>query len=99
MRGRTPRVATTPINALLNDLYALAEIGCRIALITVGLDPGLGIVHVDVKARDSLALDLLEVLRPHVVRYVLDRLVRRHFTAAHFIETATGIACSRRRSR
>jgi CRISPR-associated endonuclease Cas1 len=90
MRGRTPRVATTPINAMLNYLYALAEIECRIALITLGLDPGLGIVHVDAKARDSLALDLLEVVRPDVDRYVLDLLARRHFTAADFVETRDG---------
>jgi CRISPR-associated endonuclease Cas1 len=90
MRGRTPRVATTPINAMLNYLYALAEIECRIALITLGLDPGLGIVHVDAKARDSVALDLLEVVRPEVDRHVLDLLGRRHFTAANFVETREG---------
>jgi CRISPR-associated endonuclease Cas1 len=90
MRGRTPRVATTPINAMLNYLYALAEIECRIALITLGLDPGLGIVHVDAKARDSLALDLLEVVRPDVDRFVLDLLARRFFTAADFVETREG---------
>jgi CRISPR-associated endonuclease Cas1 len=90
MRGRTPRVATTPINAMLNYLYALAEIECRIALITLGLDPGLGIVHVDAKARDSLALDLLEVVRPEVDRYVLDLLSRQFFTVADFVETREG---------
>jgi CRISPR-associated endonuclease Cas1 len=90
MRGRTPRVATTPINALLNYLYALAEIECRIALITLGLDPGLGVVHVDAKARDSLALDLLEVVRPEVDRYVIDLLARRFFTAGDFHEIRDG---------
>jgi CRISPR-associated endonuclease Cas1 len=90
MRGRTPRAATTPINALLNYLYALAEIECRIALITLGLDPGIGIVHVDAKARDSLALDLLEVARPEIDSYVLDLLRSRHFAAAEFCEARDG---------
>lgn len=44
-RGRSPRVAVTPVNALLNYLYALAEAECRSALTTLGLDPGLGVWH------------------------------------------------------
>jgi CRISPR-associated protein Cas1 len=55
----TTRPAATPINALLNYSYGLAEIECRLAALTVGLDPGMGIVHTDKKNRDSLALDLL----------------------------------------
>jgi CRISPR-associated endonuclease Cas1 len=90
MRGRTPRVAATPINALLNYLYSLAEVECRIALVTLGLDAGLGIVHTDKKARDSLALDLLEVARPAVDRYLLQLLSRRHFRAGEFIEGRDG---------
>ena len=89
-RGRTPRRATNPINALLNYCYGIAEAECSIALATVGLDPGLGVLHADRKARDSLALDLLEVVRPDVDRYVLDMLTRRHFRAADFCETPDG---------
>ncbi len=89
-RGRSPRLAVTPINALLNYLYALAEAECRIALITLGLDPGMGVWHVDVKARDSLALDLLEVVRPDIDRYVLRLVAERHFRAEEFHETRTG---------
>ena len=65
---------------------------CRLAAITVGLDPGLGIIHADIKARDSLALDLLEPLRPAVERHVLQLLQRRHFTANDVHETRQG-AC------
>lgn len=89
-RGRSPRVAVTPVNALLNYLYALAEAECRIALVTLGLDPGLGIWHVDTKARDSLALDLLEIVRPDIDRWLLQLLARRTFRAAEFHETRTG---------
>jgi CRISPR-associated endonuclease Cas1 len=90
MRGRTPARAVDPVNAILNYLYALAEIEARIALLTVGLDPGIGIVHVDVKARDSLALDLMEVLRPHVDDHVLALLARRPLRRADFHETRDG---------
>jgi CRISPR-associated endonuclease Cas1 len=90
--GRSPRDAADPINALLNYGYALAEAECRLAAQAVGLDPGLGIVHTDQKNRDSLALDLLEPIRPIVERQVLQLLDRRHFTTADVHETRTG-AC------
>jgi CRISPR/Cas system-associated endonuclease Cas1 len=61
-----PRLAVNPANALLNYLYALAEVESRLVLLAVGLDPGLGIVHRDQANRDSLALDLMEAIRPEV---------------------------------
>jgi len=88
--GHSPRNAADPINALLNYGYALAETEARLAALTVGLDPGLGIVHTDRKDRDSLALDLVEPLRPVVERQVLGLLAARHFTAADVAETRDG---------
>jgi CRISPR-associated protein Cas1 len=84
------RRATSPINAVLNYLYALLEAEARIATIAVGLDPGLGILHLDKRARDSFALDLLESARPAVDNYVLDLLEGHRFRAADFQETRTG---------
>ena len=49
-------------------------------------------MHTDQKNRDSLALDLLEPIRPLVERQVLQLLDRRHFTTADVHETRTG-AC------
>ncbi len=89
--GRTPRTAASPVNALLNYGYALAEAEARLAAQAVGLDPGLGIVHTDQRNRDSLALDLLEPLRPVVERHVL-QLLAVHFRASDFHETRQG-AC------
>ena len=56
----------------------------------VGLDPGIGIVHADQRARDSLALDLLEVVRPDIDRYLLTLLQEHTFTASDFFETRRG---------
>ncbi len=89
--GRSPRNAGDPINALLNYAYALAEAECRLAALAVGLDPGLGIVHTDQRNRDSLALELLEPLRPLVERHVLQLLAARHFRAGDFHETRQGV--------
>jgi CRISPR-associated endonuclease Cas1 len=88
--GHSPRNAADPINALLNYGYALAEAEARIAALTVGLDPGLGILHTDQKHRDSLALDLLEPLRPVVERHVLTLTTTRMFRATDFEETRDG---------
>ena len=60
----SPRLAVNPPNAILNYLYAVLESEARLAAAALGLDPGLGMVHVDTKARDSLACDLMEPIRP-----------------------------------
>lgn len=75
---------------MLNYGYALAENEACLAALAVGLDPGLGIVHTDMRNRDSLALDLLEPLRPVVEQHVLQLLTHRHFTARDFHETRQG---------
>jgi CRISPR-associated endonuclease Cas1 len=85
-----PRAAVNPANAILNYLYALLEAETRIACLTVGLDPGLGIVHADVRGRDSLALDLMEAVRPQVDRYLLQLLQQRVFRLGDFHETRKG---------
>jgi CRISPR-associated endonuclease Cas1 len=86
----SPRLAVNPANALLNYLYAIVEAETRIACLAVGLDPGLGVVHADYRSRDSLALDLMEPIRPHVDRYVLELLNGRTFRASDFHETRKG---------
>lgn len=84
------RSAADPINAMLNYAYTLAEAEARLALQALGLDPGLGVVHTDKKNRDSLALDLLEPLRPIADQQVLSLLARRHLTRNDLHETRTG---------
>src|SRR5207253_9221064 len=59
----SPRSAATPAHALLNYLYALLEVEARVACLTVGLDPGLGVLHADLRSRDSLACDVMEAAR------------------------------------
>ena len=88
--SKSPRDAADPINALCNYAYALAEVECRNACVVLGLDPGLGIVHRDTRNRDSMALDLLEAIRPDVDRTVLDLLATRHLRRNDFRETRTG---------
>lgn len=48
----SPRSAAGPANAILNYLYAILEAEARIALLAIGFEPGLGVLHVDFQARD-----------------------------------------------
>src|SRR5438309_1630181 len=56
----SPRLAVTPPGAILNLLYGLLESESRLACVVMGLDPAVGMMHVDQSARDSLSLDILE---------------------------------------
>jgi CRISPR-associated endonuclease Cas1 len=68
----SPRLATNPVNAVLNYLYAVLESESRLAVAALGLDPGLGVMHMDAPARDSLAFDVMEPVRPMVDAYLLN---------------------------
>jgi CRISPR-associated endonuclease Cas1 len=84
------RRAINPHNAILNYLYSLLQGEASLALRAVGLDPGLGVIHLDRYARDSLSLDLMEAVRPEVDAYVLDLLDGHRFRVSDFHETRSG---------
>jgi len=88
--SRGPRLATNPGGAILNYLYALLEAETTLACHALGLDPGLGVFHVDQRDRASLALDLMEAVRPLVDSYVLALLTQRTLRARDFVETRQG---------
>jgi CRISPR-associated endonuclease Cas1 len=86
----SPRLATNPINSIFNYLFAMAEAETRLAMLTVGLDPGMGILHADQWGRDSMALDIIEAVRHEVDEFVLELLKKRCFRAADFHESVRG---------
>lgn len=61
---RNRRPPQDNMNALLSFLYTLLTSEVASALETVGLDPYVGFLHRDRPGRPSLALDLMEELRP-----------------------------------
>jgi len=85
-----PRSATNPAGALLNYLYALLEAETTFACHALGLDPGVGIFHADKRDRASLALDVMEAVRPTVDAYVLAMLTQRTLSPLEFVETRKG---------
>jgi CRISPR-associated endonuclease Cas1 len=85
----SPRLAVNPANAMLNYLYAVLESEASLAA-ALGLDPGLGFIHVDTPARDSLACDLMESVRPKVDAYVLDWIMSQPVKREWFFEQRDG---------
>jgi CRISPR-associated endonuclease Cas1 len=86
----SPRLAANPPNAILNYLYAVLESEARLAAAALGLDPGLGVLHVDAQARDSLACDLMEAARPQVDAYLVDWITRQPLKREWFFEERNG---------
>jgi CRISPR-associated endonuclease Cas1 len=86
----SPRLATNPPNAILNYCYALLECEARLASAAVGLDPGIGMLHVDTPNRDSLACDIMEAVRPSIDAWLLDWITREPFRRSDFFEERNG---------
>jgi CRISP-associated protein Cas1 len=90
-RGRSRRPPLDPVNALLSFLYTLLTHDCRSAAESVGLDPAVGFLHRDRPGRPSLALDLMEELRPILAdRLALSLLNRRQLRIGDFRTQNTG---------
>ena len=89
-KGRTRRPPLDPINALLSFFYTLTTHDCRSALEAVGLDPAVGFLHRDRPGRPSLALDLVEEIRPVLAdRLALTLINRRQLTSRDFVASAS----------
>jgi CRISPR-associated endonuclease Cas1 len=85
------RLAVTPVHAIFNYCFALLESESRLALSALGLDPVLGLgLHTDTPNRDSLALDVLEPVRPQLEYWVLSWITREPLRRSDFLETNTG---------
>ena len=72
IHGRSRRPPLDRVNAMLSFAYSLLAHDCASALESVGLDSYVGFLHRDRPGRQSLALDLMEELRPCMAdRFVL----------------------------
>jgi len=85
-RGRNRQPPRDPVNAALSLAYTLAHGEAVSAALAQGLDPMLGFLHEPLHARESLACDLIEPLRPRIDARVLrafadNRLRPEHFSA------------------
>ena len=88
---RNRRPPLDPVNALLSFSYSLLSNDCASALESVGLDSFVGFLHADRPGRSSLALDIMEELRPCFAdRFVLGCINNRIFDKNDFIFSDNG---------
>ncbi|SFD09698.1 CRISP-associated protein Cas1 [Microbulbifer thermotolerans] len=83
-RKRLRRPPPDPVNALLSLSYTLAHGEAVQALVSCGLDPALGFLHQFSYSRESLACDLMELLRADIDRWVLALLRDGALTPTQF---------------
>ena len=90
-RTRSRRPPLDNVNAMLSFAYSLLGNDCASALESVRLDAYVGFMHRDRPGRSSLALDLMEELRPCFAdRFVLSLINNRVITPSDFEHTDSG---------
>jgi CRISPR-associated protein Cas1 len=85
--GRVHRGATDAVNSLLNYGYGILYSQVWGAVITAGLEPFVGFLHVDRPGKPSLVLDLVEEFRQPVV----DRTVISHVNLGERLKLEGGL--------
>lgn len=89
--GRNKRPPQDNVNALLSFVYTLLTNTIASALETVGLDPYVGYLHTERPGRVSLALDLIEELRPVLAdRFVLSLINKKIVNGKSFKKQENG---------
>lgn len=90
-RERNRRPPLDNVNALLSLIYTLLSQMTSAALSAAGLDPYVGFLHRDRPGRASLALDLMEELRPVLAdRFVVSLINRQVVLPKDFIKKENG---------
>jgi len=84
MHGRNRRPPRDPVNVCLSLGYTLMHTRMVATLAGSGLDPYVGFYHGIAHGRESLAADLIEILRPRVDGWVWRLFRERLLRAEHF---------------
>lgn len=83
---RNKRPPLDKVNAMLSFAYTLVTNSIISALETVGVDPYVGVLHTERPGRASLALDLVEELRPVLAdRFVLSLINKKIVNGKDFV--------------
>ena len=90
-QGRNRRPPRDPVNASLSLAYTLLHAECISQILIAGLDPSIGFYHEPAHGRESLACDLVEILRPSAEEWVWRLFRERRLQSGNF-QTVQG-AC------
>ena len=72
--GRNRRPPLDPVNALLSLGYTLVGAEIHQCVMAAGLDPSLGFLHQPAAGRESMVLDLTEIVRAGVDHFALSHI-------------------------
>lgn len=90
--GRRRRPPPDPVNACLSLGYTLLHAQAVQACWTAGLDPMVGMLHLPLAGRESMACDLVEPWRPWIDAWVWQQFRERALRPEHFGRDGAG-AC------
>jgi CRISPR-associated protein Cas1 len=88
--NRHKRHASDPYNICTNYLYGMLRNQTETAVLSMGLDPALGMLHRDGYQMPSLVFDLMESFRPIIDRLLLQTVLGATMPLAMFDEDKTG---------
>jgi len=83
-KNRNKRPPKDPVNAMLSLSYTMMHYESVREIETIGLDPTIGFYHQFEYGRESLACDIVELMRPEVDRFVWSIFREREFTSRDF---------------
>ncbi len=98
-KTRSRRPAKDYFNAGLNYLYGMTYGIVESGVFDKGLDPMIGILHIDGYKRTSLVFDLIEPIRPLIDRLLIRLCQERKLDATHFIQKPQGYWLSKKGKR
>ncbi len=87
---RSRRPAMDYFNAALNYIYGMTYSVVESGVFAKGLDPFIGVLHVDSYRNPTLVFDLIEPMRPVMDRILLDLIKREVLKPEHFIKKEQG---------
>jgi CRISPR-associated protein Cas1 len=88
---RSRRPAEDIFNASINYFYGMMYGKVEQAILAAGLDPQMGILHVDAYKKPTLAFDLIEAFRPWCDRLLMEQCISRQLLPAFFTKNQHGI--------
>ena len=89
MDGREQRQPDDPLNASLNYAYGILYGIVESSLLMTGLDPYMGIMHINRYQRPALAFDQIEPFRPWIDKMIMELFIKNVITPECYNETKT----------